>query len=50
MKVGITLESEVWKTALNNRESVEFKTLESKLLSEVSFCGAVYIHFVFMCI
>ena len=37
MKVGITLQSENWKTALHNRESIEFKTLESKLLSEVSF-------------
>ena len=37
MKVGITLQSENWISALNNRESVEFETLESKLLSEVSF-------------
>ena len=34
--VGITLQSEVWTSAFNNRESVKFKILESKLLSEVS--------------
>ena len=34
--VGITLQSEVWTSAFNNRESIEFKTLESKFLSEVS--------------
>ena len=34
--VGITLESETWKSALNNRESIEFKTLQANLLSEVS--------------
>ena len=34
--IGITLLSEVWTSALNNRESIEFKILESKFLSEVS--------------
>ena len=34
--VGITLQSEVWTSAFNIRESVKFKILESKLLSEVS--------------
>ena len=34
--IGITLLSEVWTSALNNRGSIEFKILESKFLSEVS--------------
>ncbi|CAH3166103.1 unnamed protein product, partial [Pocillopora meandrina] len=34
--VGIKLESETWKSALNNRESIEFKTLQANLLSEIS--------------
>lgn len=34
--IGITLLSEVWTSALNNRESIEFKILESKFLSEIS--------------
>ena len=34
--IGITLLSEVWTSAFNNRESIEFKKLESKFLSEVS--------------
>nr|XP_058952433.1 protein turtle-like [Pocillopora verrucosa] len=34
--IGITLQIEVWTSAFNNRESIEFKTLESKFLSEIS--------------
>ena len=35
-KVGITLKNEQWKSGLTNQSSIEFKTLESKLLSAVS--------------
>ena len=45
LKVGITLQSEYWKSAFNNRESIEYKTLESKLLSEVSFLTYVFSHY-----
>ena len=43
LKVAITVFSEDWKSALNNRESIEFKTLESKLLSEVSFLTIIVV-------
>lgn len=34
--VKLTLQSETWKSALNNKESVEFKILQAKLTSDVS--------------
>ncbi|XP_022805173.1 uncharacterized protein LOC111342364 isoform X2 [Stylophora pistillata] len=34
--VGIILRSETWKSALNNQQSVEFKTLRANVLSEIS--------------
>lgn len=34
--VELTLQSETWKSALNNKASIEFKTLQANLLSEVS--------------
>ena len=34
--VKLTLQSETWKSALNNKESVEFKILQAKLSSNVS--------------
>lgn len=39
-KVGIIIRSEVWILPLANSLSVEFKTLESKLLSAVSILNA----------
>ena len=35
--VAITIRSENWKDAYGNKESVEYKNLESKLLSAVSY-------------
>ncbi|XP_027039465.1 brother of CDO-like, partial [Pocillopora damicornis] len=34
--VKLTLQSETWKSALNNKESVEFKILQAKLSSNIS--------------
>lgn len=34
--VELILQSETWKSALNNRASIEFKTLQANLLSEIS--------------
>lgn len=36
-KVGIELKSEEWKSAYSNQASVEYKNLESKVLSAVSY-------------
>ena len=34
--VELILQSETWKSALNNKASIEFKTLQANLLSDVS--------------
>ena len=34
--IGIVLRNDIWKAALSNRDTIEFKTLETNLLSAVS--------------
>ena len=34
--IGIVLRNEIWKAALSNRDTIEFKTMETNLLSAVS--------------
>ena len=34
--IGLVLRNQIWKAALSNRDTIEFKTLETNLLSAVS--------------